>query len=308
MSGMDRILVVLDTEASNEAMAARLIEIASSSTSAELLAVVHEPHLDGYLGNTDIYEPLRRRLVAEAAAHAEAMADKLARQGVKVSARAVWDWPRGDAIRREASVFGADLIIVSFGLGHDRHLGARGWRFLAECPQPVLVVNRAADRPYRHIVAAVDPAHAHAKPAGLDHAIVDVAAVLHDATGAALSLVHSFVPLSRYAANAADIDGLPIDDAERALESSRQQALNALAAEARLGPDQARLMAGGPESVLQNLMEQEEADLVVMGALARGKLTELIIGSTAERLLRHAGADIVLVKPPAPAVPAGGAA
>jgi universal stress protein E len=300
MSGMDKILVVLNSEASNEAVAARLVEIASGSTSVELLAIVHEPHLDGYLGNTKVYEPLRKRLVEESSAHGEELARHLRDEGLEASSRAIWDWPRGEAIRREASVYGADLIILSFGLGHDRHLGSREWRFLAECPLPILVVNRAADQPYRSIVAAVDPVHAHAKPVGLDHAIVRMAAALHDVTGAKLALVHSFVPLSRYGSKTADIDRLPLNDAERALEASRKEAVTRLAAEASLDPDQARLIEGGPESVLQNLMEQGEAELVVMGALARGKLADFIIGSTAERLLRHAGADILLVKPGGP--------
>jgi nucleotide-binding universal stress UspA family protein len=38
-----------------------------------------------------------------------------------------------------------------------------------------------------------------------------------------------------------------------------------------------------------------------MGALARGRLKELVIGSTAERVLHRAHGDVLIVKP-APAV------
>ena len=40
-----------------------------------------------------------------------------------------------------------------------------------------------------------------------------------------------------------------------------------------------------------------EADLVVMGALARGRFAELILGNTAERVLHAASGDVLLVAP-----------
>jgi universal stress protein E len=296
---MKKILVVLDGEAANEAAVARLIELCTEAASTELLAIVHQPALDGYLGNTEIYAPLRKRLLDEEGAKAAEIAQKLKARGVSAISKAIWDWPRGDAIGREAAAFGADLVILSFGLGEARHLGSRDWRFLAESPLPILVVNSAADQPYRNVVAAVDPVHAHAKPADLDRSIVRISATVCERTSAKLELIHCFVPLARYDTVSEDIDNLPLNDAERALEKSRQQALDSLVEEAGLEPGHTRLIEGSAETVLAAFVDWGEADLIVMGALARGKLAEFIIGSTAERVLRHAACDILLVKPAA---------
>jgi universal stress protein E len=166
---------------------------------------------------------------------------------------------------------------------------------------PILVINGPAEQPYRKVVAAVDPVHAHAKPADLDQAIVATATAASERAGAKLDLVHCFVPLSRYGARAEDQERVPLNDAERALEKSRQQALNKLATEAGLDPEATRLIEGDPVKDLEHLVTDDSVDLIVMGALSRGKLADFVIGSTAERLLHRAGCDILLVKPAAAA-------
>jgi universal stress protein E len=294
---MNKILLVAGDKPETDAAIARLVELADDSTAVELLTIVHEPNLDGYLGNSEIYAPLRQRLIDEQSEKAGAYVRALEDRGIEVVPKAVWDWPRGDAIRREAFEYGADCIILSFGLGRDRHFGSRDWRFLAECPVPILVVNGGADRPYRKVVAAVDPVHSHAKPADLDRAIVATAAVASERAEASLSLVHCYVPLSRYGSRSEDRDSVPLNDAEQALEQSRQAALNQLAAEAGLDPQATRLIEGDPFKDLERLVAEDDVDLIVMGALSRGKLADFVIGSTAERLLHRAGCDILLVKP-----------
>jgi nucleotide-binding universal stress UspA family protein len=44
------------------------------------------------------------------------------------------------------------------------------------------------------------------------------------------------------------------------------------------------------------MAESGDADVIVMGALARGRLTDLFIGSTAERVLHGVAADVLAIK------------
>jgi universal stress protein E len=61
----------------------------------------------------------------------------------------------------------------------------------------------------------------------------------------------------------------------------------------------ARLAVGGAaHTLLRQMAERGEADLIVMGALARGRFEEWFIGSTAERVLNGAVADVLAVKLP----------
>jgi nucleotide-binding universal stress UspA family protein len=77
----------------------------------------------------------------------------------------------------------------------------------------------------------------------------------------------------------------------------RLEALRALCADAGVSPEAARLLAGAPHAVLTDLQRMGEADLVVMGALARGRFAELVLGNTAERVLHHGTGDVLVITP-----------
>jgi universal stress protein E len=156
-----------------------------------------------------------------------------------------------------------------------------------------LIVKSDGRTPYRHVVAAVDPFHAHAKPAALDRDILRVAKEVERRTRAKLAAVHCYFPVEYFGADLARI--APSDPR---LVDARLEAVRELCAEAGVPEDAARLIAGAPHAVLPDMQRRGEADLVVMGALARGRFAELVLGNTAERVLHHGSGDVLIVTPP----------
>jgi len=286
---LNKILVVVRGSDPQQAAVQRALLCAAKKTELVLLDIVHEPMLDGYLGNTGIYEPLRARVVKERRESVEALAKKLAKGGRDVSGKAVWDHPLDEAVARHARDEHADLVVIApesaeHGLAHSE------WRVVSTCPAPVLVVRRAAKAKYARVVAAVDPFHAHAKPVDLDEAIIACARELAMQSGATLTAVHCFTPAEALGSEAPS----PSD----AGAGARRAALAQLAEKAGLPPFAARLETGAPPHVvLQRLAQAGEADLIVLGALTRGRLEDWLIGSTAERVLHRGGADVLAVKP-----------
>lgn len=296
MATFRKILVVPASDSVDQPAILRLRQLAGSATIAECFQPVHEPHLDGYLGNTEIYEPLRRALVQERSAKLEALATAVSVQGPRCNSVVRWDRPRDTAVAREALAFSAELVIVTPDRPRHGVLSSSDWKLVSHCPAPMLVVKGDGTKRYENVVAAVDPVHAHAKPGDLDDAIVATAAKLAAVVKARLSLLHCFLPLSHY--DTEDIDRLPLQDAEDALERSRREAMVALAERAGLPESATELVAGKPDTVLESMAEAGKVDLVVMGGLSRGMLADLLIGSTAERVLQHAACDVLIVKPP----------
>jgi universal stress protein E len=288
---LNKILVVVRGFEPLQAAVQRAALCAGKKTELVLLDIVHEPMLDGYLGDTAVYEPLRARVVAECRERVEALAKTLAATGLDVRAKAVWDYPLDEAIAKHAREEHADLVVISpdaaeHGLSHS------DWRVVSTCPAPVLVVRGASKAKYAHVVAAVDPFHAHAKPANLDVAILASARELAMQSGATLTVVHCFTPAEFLGADA------PSPRSANAGVDARRAALEQLVEKAGLPKSAARLETGAPPHVvLQRLAAGGEADLIVLGALARGRLKDWLIGSTAERVLHRGGADILAVKP-----------
>jgi universal stress protein E len=254
-----------------------------------VLDLVHEPVLDGYLGNTVIYEPLRARVVAERRDAVEALAKTISARGFDASGEAVWEYPLDEAVAKHARSARSDLVVLAPADAAVHGLMPSEWRLVTSCAAPVLVARGAAKKSYRKIVAAVDPFHLHSKPAALDLSIMDYARKLADGHAAELAVVHCYTPPEHL--------GLELAGAVRAETNARREALERLVVQAGLPKSAARLAAGAaPHMLLRQMAERGEADLIVMGALARGRFEEWFIGSTAERVLNGSVADVLAVK------------
>jgi universal stress protein E len=62
-------------------------------------------------------------------------------------------------------------------------------------------------------------------------------------------------------------------------------------------PSRVHLEQGAANEVLPRLADSLGAALLVMGAVSRGRLQEVFLGSTAERVLDRIGCDVLVIKP-----------
>jgi len=256
-------------------------------------------------------EPLTGHTVAEIRAEAlqlrqarlEKIAARARKADIKVTSHVAWDFPPHEAIVRRADQVRADLIIA------ECHQGARtrpwlmhltDWELLRTSPLPVLLLKNA--RPWRRplVLAAVDPAHQHAKPSELDNRIVNAAAEIADSLKGKLHLMH---------ANCPNILGPSVQNASRkaanswstfSFEELKQQELQvfeAFRAAAGVPRRRAHVADGSPAVEIPRLASELHADLVVMGAVSRSGLERVFIGNTAERILDTLQCDVLVVKP-----------
>jgi len=70
----DKVLVLADGDDPRQPALRRALECVTDGGEIEILAIVYEPMLEGYLGNKAIYEPLRRRVLDERRERAAALA------------------------------------------------------------------------------------------------------------------------------------------------------------------------------------------------------------------------------------------
>lgn len=273
---------------------ARAALCAARGSRVVVLDVVHEPLLDGYAGNTAMYEPLRQRVLAERRKRADALADALAQRGVTAVGMSVWAARREDAVAEQARSGRVDLVVATPLGGGRGGLSSSDWRLLATSPAPVLMVKGSAVRQYRNIVAAVDPFHAHAKPAVLDQAILAAAARLQAQTSAALTVLHCYPPAGHPGASPGHMPKAAPGDA---IAAERHRALAGLLHDAGLPESAARVVPGAPDVTIQAMVDSGEADVIVMGALARGRIQEWLIGNTAERVLHRSAVDVLALNP-----------
>ncbi len=278
-----------------------------------LVAAVHDPHVAGpdrYPG-IDL-ERERAALLGQQLGRLRQLAKPLAAGGLAVSCRAVFDRPLHEAIVREA-LRHAPAVVVKDTHHHPALarlvLTNTDWHLIRECPAPLWLVKSPAPAGRHAIVAAVDPLHAHDKPASLDRAILGHAQALGAAFGAPVELVHAYDVAAVAAVGLAGVGAVPAalpPGLVDRLQADHTRALDELAADVGLPADRIHFEAADPASALPAAATRLGARTVVMGAVARGRLRRAFIGSTAERVLDALDCDALVVKPADFACPVSG--
>lgn len=186
----------------------------------------------------------------------------------------------------EAERLGCGLIVIGPGApGGDLGevlFGETAERLAHRARQPVLIVRRAVNGPYRRVAAATDFSGC------ARYALLKAAGLLDKAE---FTAVHAFrTPFEGFVR---DPGGEIADSAERRM----QALLNDLPASVR-GRVAPLLLEGEPSAALSRLDGREPLDLVVLGAHGQTGPLEKLLGGTAERLLKALPTDIMLVREP----------
>jgi universal stress protein E len=307
MQRLDRILAVVDPTVEVQGGVAKAVRLARSAGAVlELFACDFDPALTGQpFFDTDALRQLREDFVAERAEHLEDLAEELRAGGLEVATHVHWDNPLHAGILRRVEESSPDLVVkdTHYHSALRRSLFSNtDWQLVRQCPVPLLL-SKAREWPAQpRLLAALDPGHAGDKPAALDHDILDAATLVCRLLDGRLQAVHAFFPAALLAATtgmaglplAVDVTATDLLEAERARIS---EAVLAVAARHALPREDVRVLQGSATETLPAFAQQSGADLLVMGAVSRGRVREIFIGSTAERVLDRLPCDVLVVKP-----------
>jgi len=177
--------------------------------------------------------------------------------------------------------------------------GSADMHLLRKCPCPVWIDRPANSTGYRRILAAVDPFDDES--GDLQRLIMDLATSLAERERAALDVVHAWqLPGESMLSNGRG--RIPRNELEMLLEDRERhhrQALDTLLSAYGLDSraNNVHLLKGRPAQVISECARQQGADVIVMGTLGRAGIPGIIIGNTAEDVLRETPTAVLAVKP-----------
>lgn len=275
----------------------------ASGASIELYHSITERVLaDPYAAYLNYMADFEREVEQRYRLELRSLAESLRRKGIRAVATADWDYPPHEAIVRRARHDEVDLIVAQCHPTKRRAapwmLHLTDWELLKSSPVPVLLVKSAKPWKTPVILAALDPAHANAKRAGLDSEILEAASALRDTLRGSLQAMHSYEPIPPRMLMGLGASGtMPSEFAaeqERQARKLLQQALNSY------GKTQIRrhLVPGKPTDAIPQIAAETGCSILVMGAVSRSGLKRVFIGNTAERVLDSLPCDVLVVKPP----------
>lgn len=205
---------------------------------------------------------------------------------------------------RHASSNGCDLVIVGQAApqeGGTRSVASDVMQLLRTCPVPVWVMCPSRARKLR-VLALVDPDPADTTRDSLNDEVLEWATSLVRRESGELHVAHAWELTGESTLRSSPFLSVPpreVDLMVRAAADEHRRQLEILAERhgvAELGGE-LHLVEGPAGELLPELAHRLEANLIVMGTVARTGLSGLIMGNTAETILRSVGCSVLTVKP-----------
>lgn len=273
------VAVVTDPFAKRQDAATKAAEIARRCSARLTLLntfMIPQPVADVPLGD-------HRQVIAAAIRvrqqRLRSLAAKLRRPGMTIKCVVEWDYPAHDAIVRHVLLTKPDLLVTE----SHRHgrlarwlLSNTDWELMRHCPCALWFVRDSGIPARPGILVAVDPLHAHDKPARLDDRLLEWANRVAEETDGTIEIAHAH---------------------ERALEPALNRAMDRLGVRHAIPPAACHLVPGKAIDVLPALVKRRRAHVLVMGAVSRSLPNRAVIGNTAEKVIDHVRCDVFVVKP-----------
>ena len=174
--------------------------------------------------------------------------------------------------------------------------GAVDMELLRKCPCPVLLARHGKPAPNPQIVGAVNASTEEPDEQALNAKIVELTLLMAaDLDAAPPRLLHAWVPFAERKVrrhSAEEQFAVYVEDARRRAEAHLARLVQSV--EGRMQPT---LRRGEADEVIPAFVVAEGIDLVVMGTVARSGISGMLIGNTAERILRKLPCSVLAVKP-----------
>lgn len=195
----------------------------------------------------------------------------------------------------------ADMIVVGAKSGKGFHprerLGVTAERVVRRSPSPVWVVNPKRDTfPPRTILCAVDNSETSERALGW-------AVQLARLVDARIIVLHV---VARPELNRFFSWSFP-KEVERTARRNGQETIDVMLGKFDLDGLNVSswILYGMPDQQILNFLEDEPVELLTIGTLGRGPIGQMLLGGTAERVIRSAPCSLLAVKPDAFSVKKG---
>ncbi|RZV37106.1 MAG: hypothetical protein EX272_06335 [Chromatiales bacterium] len=296
------ILCVVEFDRSPEVVVERAAWLASAN-GCNLHLLVCDPITD-FLGDSYVYLLESQHIANSIRVYQDEVLTELVatveKAGVNVEVSESTERKVAEVVRREADAR-QPMYVLKGAHYHTptqrASLDDADWDLIRDLDYPLWFAKPAAWQEAPVIIAAVDPLHAHDKPAHLDRRIIETARAIAGQCNGTLRVLHTYQRLDEIGLRATwafKPMKLPVEEIEAKILAEHERALKILAETCDVPGEALHLLPGRAYEILPAFAFEQGASLVVMGALARSKLKQRIVGSTAARALDHLHCDVLV--------------
>jgi len=232
----------------------------------------------------------------------EQLIKPMRKDGVYVCAKVLIGTPFLEIIR-EVLRDKHDLVIkTARGKGGLKEIlfGSTAMHLMRKCPCPVWVIKPTHHKKYARIMAAVDPDPSDEAKNALNTKIMELATSLASLEGSEFHVVHAWKIYSEtMLLGRGGLSKREVDRCGREARKMHKGWLNELIEQynPETPKDRIHLQKGDAGKLIPALVKRKRIELIVMGTVSRIGIAGLLIGNTAEKVLREVDCSVLIVKP-----------
>jgi nucleotide-binding universal stress UspA family protein len=223
-------------------------------------------------------------------------------QGVTIETEVLTGQPTLAIVQK---VLGAQIDMVIKDIqpaDADKQFTGIDMQLMRKCPVPLWIIRPGCQAEFKHILMALNPELDHGEGDALSALIIELSTSLARMDKAALSVIHAWRLKGETELRRSAFVRLPTAEVDRLVEEERrhhESNLNAFLSQYDLADIQPEieLIKGPASEVLPRVAAQKEVDLLVMGTIGRSGLQGLIMGNTAENVLKEVTCSVLTLKP-----------
>ncbi|REL29688.1 universal stress protein UspE [Thalassotalea euphylliae] len=300
METYQKILVVVDPTTEEQKALSRAIELADKTQGkiTAFLSIFDFSYEMTTMLSSDERESMRQIVINDRMLWIDERIKELGASEKDIDIKVIWHNRPFEAVIDQVLEHGYDVVIKGTH-EHDKLKSViftpTDWHLLRKCPCPLLLVKDHSWPANGNILAAVNVGSDEDEHQSLNSIITEEAKHLADLISANVHLVNSFpgTPVN-IAIEIPEFDASQYNDT---MLQHHQQSMLTHAEKYGIDTANTYIKAGLPEDVIDELSQELDAELVILGTIGRTGLSAALIGNTAEHVIDRLNCDVLALKP-----------
>ena len=300
METYQKILVVIDPTTDEQKALSRAIELATKTQGkiTAFLSIFDFSYEMTTMLSSDERESMRQIVINDRMLWIDERIKELGASDKDIDIKVVWHNRPFEAVIDQVLEHQYDVVIKGTH-EHDKLKSViftpTDWHLLRKCPCPLLLVKEHSWPANGNILAAVNVGSDEDEHQSLNSVITEEAKHLASLIGANVHLVNSFpgTPVN-IAIEIPEFDTSQYNDT---MLQHHEQSMKNHAEKYGIDSANTYIKEGLPEDVIDELSQELDAELVILGTIGRTGLSAALIGNTAEHVIDRLNCDVLALKP-----------
>ncbi len=300
MDRLNRAIVIYDLNQKSQPAVVRAIQLAKTfSLDLLIIAVVFDSTYEVYsLLDNSQHETLKQNLIQTTENNLRDICEGIEKQGINCQQKVIWG-RRADEIISELSAKDNTEIVIKGTRPHSTFKSIFftpiDWNLLRHCPTPVLLVKQKDWFKRGVILVAVDSTSGDPSHQELNRNLLNHAKNIAKATDKLVHVINVYpVPILEVPVEFSAVNYVELQQQSKEFH---QRQTRELLIDFDIPQSQQHVVAGLPEEMIAEKVEQLDAHLLIIGTVGRSGLTAAVIGNTAEHTVDKVSCDVLALKP-----------